>query len=230
MVLYLFPAKEDPMRNLFNLDNPVVQFLARVGDLIIVNALFLICCVPLVTIGASIAAMHKVTQAIAFDEDNGIVKTFFRGFRENFRQATAAWLLMVVFAVSVACNYLIIAGFAAGNMALVLKWLLIVLSALVVILAAYLFPLLARYQNTLRQHAMNALILAVVKLPRTVGLVGLSILPVLIAVISFQTFLQTLIFWVVVGFGFTSYMSSTLLKPVFREMEDKTGAGVQVMT
>ena len=64
------------MRNLFNLDNPFVQFLARVGDLIIVNVLFLLCCLPVVTAGASVAAMHKVTQAMALDEDNGIVKTF----------------------------------------------------------------------------------------------------------------------------------------------------------
>lgn len=218
------------MRNLFNLDNPVVQFLARVGDLIIVNVLFLICCVPVVTIGASISAMHKVTQAIAFDEDNGIAKTFFRGFRENFKQATLVWLMMLVFAVSMGCNYLIIVGFTVGNTALILKWVLVIFGALVVILAAWMFPLMARYQNTLRQHAMNALILAVVKLPRTVGLVVLSLLPVLIAVLSIQTFLTTLIFWLALGFGFTSYMSGVLLKPVFREMEDKTGPGVQVMT
>ena len=81
------------MKNLFNLDNPFVQFLSRVGDLIIVNTLFLLCCVPVVTVGASAAALHKVSQAIILDEDNGTIKTFFRGFRENFRQATALWLM-----------------------------------------------------------------------------------------------------------------------------------------
>lgn len=217
------------MKNLFNLDNPFVQFLTRVGDLIIVNVLFLICCVPVVTIGASITAMHKVTQAIIFDEDNGTVKTFFRGFRENFKQATIVWVLMLIFMVSMAFNYLIIKGFLAGTAAVAMQWLLVVLAAVVVVLAVYLFPLMARYQNTLRQHAMNALILAVVKLPRTVGLVALCLLPVLIAVISFQTFLTTLIFWAAVGFGFTSYMSSSLLKPVFRELENRDGPGVQIM-
>ena len=217
------------MKNLFNLDNPFIQFLARVGDLIIVNVLFLACCIPVVTIGAAITAMHKVTQAIALDEDNGIAKTFFRGFRENFKQATIVWVLMLVFAVSCGCNYLIITGFTVGLAAQVLQWVVILLTAVVVVLAAYLFPLIARYQNTIRQHAVNALILAVVKLPRTVALVALSALPVLIAVISFQTFLQTLIFWLALGFGFTSYMSSVLLKPVFAELEDTTGAGVQIM-
>lgn len=217
------------MKNLFNLDNPFIQFLARVGDLIIVNFLFLVCCVPVVTIGASICAMDKVTQAIVHDDDNGIVKTFFRGFRENFKQATIVWLLMVLFAVSGACNYLVIVGFTAGTVATVLKCVLAILAAVVVILAVYMFPLMARYQNTLREHAVNALILSVVKLPRTIGLVFLAVLPILIAVLSIQTFLNTLVFWITVGFGFTSYMSGMLMKPIFKELEDKTGPGVQIM-
>lgn len=214
------------MRNLFNLDNPFVQFLARVGDLIIVNVLFLLCCLPVVTVGASLAAMQKVTQAIALEEDNGIVKTFFRGLRENFRQATALWVMILVFAVSMLFNYLIVMGFTAGTVSVVLKWVLVILAVLVLVLAVYMFPLLARYQNTIREHAVNALILAVVKLPRTIALVALAALPVLIAVISMQTFLQTLIFWLTVGFGFVSYIASVLLKPVFRELE--TGK-VQIM-
>ena len=214
------------MRNLFNLDNPFVQFLARVGDLIIVNVLFLVCCLPVVTVGASLAAMQKVTQAMALDEDNGIVKTFFRGFRENFKQATLLWLMMLVFGVSMLCNYLLITGFIAGTLATVLKCVLVVFSVLVLVMAVYMFPLMARYQNSLREHAANALILAVVKLPRTVALLVLCALPVVIAVISIQTFLQTLIFWLAVGFGFVSYMSSILLKPVFAELEN---GNVQLM-
>lgn len=218
------------MKNLFNLDNPFIQFLSRVGDLIILNFLFLVCSVPVFTIGASIAAMQKTTQAIVYDEDNGTLKTFFRAFRDNFKQATIVWLLMLLFAASCVCNYLLISGFIEGMAAMLLKWLIVVLSAVVVILAVYIFPLIVRYRNTLREHAMNALILSVVKLPRTIGLVALAALPVIIAVISLQTFLTTLVFWMAVGFGFTSYMSSVLLKPVFAELEDKTGPGVQIMT
>ena len=164
------------------------------------------------------------------DEDNGIFKTYVRAFRENFRQATVVWLLMAVFAAAMAANYMLISGFVAGTAASVLKGVLVVLIAVVLILAAYIFPLMARYSNTLRQHATNALILAVVKLPRTVGLVLLSAMPLLILSISIQTFLNTLVFWLAIGFGFTGYMSSTLLRPVFRELENQDGPGVQVMT
>ena len=214
------------MRDFFNIESPFMQLLTRVGDLIIVNALYLVCCVPIVTIGAATAALHKVAQAIVYDTDNGIVKTFFRAFRDNFKQATALWLMILVFAVSMLCNYLILVGFAAGTLATVLKALLVVFSGLVLVLAVYMFPLMARYQNTLHQLATNALILAVVKLPRTLGLMILWALPVVIAVISMQTFLQTLVFWLTVGFGFVGYMSGVLLKPVFAELES---GKVQVM-
>ena len=217
------------MKELFNIESPFMQLLTRVGDLIIVNFLFLVCCTPLVTIGASAAALHKVTQAIVLDEDNGIVKTFFRAFRDNFRQATALWLMVVVFAAAMVCNYLLIGTFVAGMAGTVLKGVLVLAAVVVLLLAAYMFPLMVRYTNTMRQHAVNALILSVVKLPRTVALVLLSGLPILILCLSLETFVSTMVFWLTIGFAFTGYMSAVVLKPVFRELEDSTGPGVQIM-
>ena len=103
------------MKDLFNIESPFMQLLTRVGDLIIVNVLYLLCCVPIVTIGAATAALHKVGQAIVYDTDNGIAKTFFRAFRDNFKQATALWLMMVVFAAAMGCNYLLISGFGSAE-------------------------------------------------------------------------------------------------------------------
>ena len=214
------------MRDFFNIESPFMQLLTRVGDLIIVNALYLVCCVPIVTIGAATAALHKVGQAIVYDTDNGIFKTFLRAFRENFRQSTALWLMMVVFGAAMVCNYMLISGFVAGTAATVLKSALVVAIGLVLVMASYMFPLMVRYTNTIRELAVNALILAVVKLPRTLGLMILWAMPVVIAVISMQTFLQTLVFWLTVGFGFVGYMSGVLLKPVFAELES---GKVQIM-
>ena len=125
-----------------------------------------------------------------------------------------------------ACNYLLISGFVAGTLATILKSVLVVAIGLVLVLAAYMFPLMVRYTNTIRELATNALILAVVKLPRTVGLVLLSALPLVVMVLSLETFLKTLIFWLSVGFGFTAYMSAILMKPIFSELEN---GNVQLM-
>lgn len=217
------------MKNLFSMDNPFIQFLARVGDLICANALFLICCIPIFTIGASAAALHKVTQDLACEAEKGIFRTFFTAFRDNFRQAALSGLLVMLFFAGMGCNLLLVQAYCAGTPAAVLRCLLGAVVILLLAETAYLFPLIVRYDNTLREHAINAGVLAIVKLPRTIALVLLNILPVLILMISPETFLETLVFWLTLGFAFSSYLGSVLLVPVFTEMEAPGGPNLQPM-
>lgn len=207
------------MKNLFNLENPFFQFLSRVGDLILTNALFLLCCLPVVTAGASLAAMTKITQDIVYDCDTGIWKTFWRAFKENFKRATAVWLVVLVVIVSLVCDLLLIMTYFEGTVATVMYILLALLVVLVASVCAYMIPLLVRYENTVREHLNNAIVLAIIKLPKTIGMVLLNLLPLLILILSVQLFVQTLIFWVIIGFSFVSYMESNMLKSVFEELE-----------
>ena len=217
------------MKSLFNLDNPFMQFLARVGDLILANFLFLICSLPVITIGPALTGLHKVTQKIADDSLNSTVKTFFEGFRENFRQAAVSWAGLLIFLICMVCNYLLIISYFTGNTAKVLKALLFFLVCVVLGISAYLFPLMVRYENTLVNHIRNAGILAVIKLPRTLGMLLLNNLPFLLLYFSIPTFSKTFVFWLVIGFGFTSYISSIWLLPVFREMEAPKGPNMRIL-
>ena len=120
--------------------------------------------------------------------------------------------------------------YLTGTLAVVLKGALFVLAVLVLAVAVYLFPLMTRYDNALREHVKNAMILAVAKLPRTVVMVLVTSLPVLVPYFSLPTFFQTLPFFFIIGFSFMSYVSSQLLVPVFQELEGgpggaKRGAG-----
>ena len=208
------------MKNIFNLDSPMMQMLTRAGDMILLNVLCLICCVPVITAGASIAAMHKMMQEIVYDTDSSTVKGFFRAFKANFKQATILWLTTLLVIVSLGCDVLLIITFFSGSESI--KWmfgLLAVLAVLVCCVVSYMFPLIVRYENTLRQHLTNAAVLAIIKLPRTIGLVALNLLPLILLCLSLNAFLQTLIFWIFIGFSFTTYMEVILLKPVFTELE-----------
>lgn len=207
------------MKSFFNLDNPFMQFLARIGDMILVNFLFIVCSLPVFTVGASLSALYKVAQDMAIEEDRGSVRRFFRAFRENFRQATATWLLVLVFFIGMGCNLLLIQAYLTGLAAQVCKWLLYVIIFLMLGITAYLFPLIARYENTLRQHFTNASVLAIVKLPRTVAAVALNILPFVIAYFSIPTFIRTMVFWFALGFSMVGYINSTLFQPVFAQIE-----------
>lgn len=208
------------MKDLFNLESPLMQMLTRIGDMILLNVLFLLCSIPVITLGASLAAMNKMLQEIVYDSDSSTVKGFFRAFKANFRQATVVWLIVLLIIASLFCDYLLIITFFSGSEAV--RWmlgLLAVLAVLVLSVVSYMVPMLVRYDSRLKQHVNNAIILVFLKLPRTIGLLALNLLPLIILALSLNVFIQTLIFWVFIGFAFTTYMGTLLLKPVFDELE-----------
>ncbi len=207
------------MRNLFNYENPFIQFLVRVGDLMILNVLFILCSAPVVTLGASLTALHRVTQNMLFEQEEPLLKAFFRAFRQNFKQSTLAWLVELVVIVSLVCDVLLVMAYFNGGLAKAMYILVAVLAILVAGVYAYLMPLIARYENGMRQQVNNAVILAIIKLPKTLLLVFLNLLPVILVLISVPVFVQTLIFWVVIGFAFVSFIESSILKPVFQQLE-----------
>ena len=207
------------MRNLFNYENPFIQFLVRVGDLLILNVLFILCSAPVVTLGASLTALHRVTQNMLFEQEEPLLKAFFRAFRQNFKQSTLAWLVELVVIVSLVCDVLLVMAYFNGGLAKAMYILVAVLAILVAGVYAYLMPLIARYENGMRQQVNNAVVLAIIKLPKTLLLVFLNLLPVILVLISVPVFVQTLIFWVVIGFAFVSFIESSILKPVFQQLE-----------
>ena len=218
------------MKDLFNPDNPFMQFLSRVGEMILANFLFLLCSLPVVTAGAALTALHKVTQNIAEDTDDGVLRTFFRAFRRDWKQATAAWLLMLVFYAGMGCNLLLALSYLQGAALTVCKAIIGVLCVIVLAVGAYLFPLIARYENTLKEHFVNAGVLALVKLPRTLAMAVLNALPLILAYVSMKVFVSTLVFWLTLGFAFVCYIAAWLLMPVFREMEKPGGPYFRPMT
>lgn len=83
------------MRGVFNPDSPMMRALGVVWDLIVLNLLFLVCCIPVVTIGPAITALHYVTTKMAGEKDGTpVVGNFFKSFRANFRQGVLMGILL----------------------------------------------------------------------------------------------------------------------------------------
>ena len=80
------------MQKLFSLDGRLVKTLTRLTDIIILNTLFIVCCLPIFTIGASLTALATMWHRLLKGEDTDLVFHFFRLFRTNFKQATVIWL------------------------------------------------------------------------------------------------------------------------------------------
>lgn len=207
------------MKNFFSLENPLIQLLSRACDLMIINFLFLISCIPVVTVGAAICGMMKVCQGIVTGDERGTWNTYWTGFKNSFKQATIVWLCVLVVAASLFCYWLLIVNFCRGTLAIILLIVMAVIAIICLSLVVYLFPLIARYENTLREHVKNAGILAITRLLLTPLLIVFSAAPFLLPLISLQAFMQTLIFWVIIGFGFLCHMANLLLKPIYGILE-----------
>ena len=83
------------MGRFFSMDNKFFTFMNKVADLCILNIICLVCCIPIVTAGASITAMYYVTLKMVRNEEAYIVWSFFKSFKDNFKQATIINLIMI---------------------------------------------------------------------------------------------------------------------------------------
>lgn len=131
------------------LDSPFMRFLGTLADLMILNMLTVLCCIPVITAGASFTAMHYVLQKLVRGEENYISKQFFHSFKENFGQATLIWIVMAAVYMALFVDWRILR--MQGEQFSVIFVVLLYVAALIIFLyTLYIFPVLARYKNTIR--------------------------------------------------------------------------------
>lgn len=207
------------MNKLFNYDNPVFQVLGRLTDLAVLGMLFLVCCLPVVTVGAAASAIFRAVYDLTLERGSGAVKNYFRAFRSNFKQATGAWLLALLGFFSLFCDWFLLKLYFDGTAFTVLSCVVLVLALGLVGLLCYLFALIARYENTFLEHVRNAFILSIRYFHKTLLMVLIQMLPLLMASYMPYVLINTLLFWILFCAGFTYQANAYLLRPVFEKLE-----------
>ena len=204
---------------LFNTDSRIMIFLSRVADLVILNILWLVCCVPVVTIGASTTAMYHVIRHWQKDSVSSIMRDFFQSFKEDFKQATPVYLILLIPTVAVVMNAMLI--FNPDNSAAVPSYLLVIwfISALILLfISSFVYPVMAFFADSIFKTLRNAMVLALANLPRTILISILNLLPVILLFVNLSFFLQSSIFWLLIGGALVAYLNMSILKPVFKKL------------
>ncbi|MCD8154642.1 MAG: DUF624 domain-containing protein [Clostridiales bacterium] len=203
------------MGNFFNMDNRFFSALGRVADLIILNLLCIVCCIPVFTAGASITAMFYVTLKLARNEDVYIVKGFFKSFKQNFKQATIINLLMILVGVLILFD-LYIARNMEGTVFQVLTVVFMVFAIVYLMIFLYIYPILAKFDNTIRNTFTNSFLMALRHLPRTILMLLISCVPVLILFIPNYTILSVLSgLFILLGFSTVAWCNSKIFVKIF---------------
>ena len=199
------------MNRLFDMEGPVITFLARITDYMLLNLLFIVCCIPVVTIGASITALHYVIFKEVFDqEEPGIFKTFFKAFGQNFKQATAIWLGVLAVAAIIALDVKILTADGAHLTGWFLA-LIIVVAIAVFVIAMYSLALTARFENTMRQTIKNAMLMSIRHAPKSVVMMLVYLSP--FALVMWQAW--GIMAVLLVGFSCAVYINSFVRKDIF---------------
>ncbi len=208
------------MSSFFNMDSPVMRFLSRLCDLIILNLLTIVCCIPVVTAGASITALFSVTLKMVKGEESYILRGFFKGFKENFKQSTIIWLIIAVLGLFLFVDYRA-AAVLPGNMKDIFQVLIGAVVIVYLMVFTYIFPYVARFRNDIKNIFKNSLLIAVLNLPWTLVLIICPLALFFITFLTTTTLVYGSMLWILFGFALVAYLSSIIFRKVFVKYEPK---------
>ncbi len=201
------------------LDNGVTRFLGKVADFMILNILWIVCSIPIITIGASTTAMYSVMLKLVKNEEGYIAKGFLKAFKDNLKQSTLIWLLYLIFGIVIAVDFRLL-GIMNPSIRTVIQVFLIFMSILLISMGIYGFALQARYENTVKNTLKNALILTVAKMPYTLLMLVITVAPVIITFLTVRTLLLGSLLWILLGVAVVVWLNSMILRKVFLIFED----------
>lgn len=157
----------------FGENNPVWKAINRYADMLLTGVLFVITCLPVVTIGASLCAFYYTAMDSLRKEDGYIFKRYFSSFGKNFKKATILWLIMLAIAAVLGLDVY----FWLVNSQVQFSGVMLGISGILCFLwfmtFMFVFPLQTRFENSIGKTLQNAFMIGLGRLPFTVGVLVL---------------------------------------------------------
>ena len=175
------------MGNLFRVDGKLMHYGTKLGYLLWLQALTVLCSLPVVTAGAAFTAMHKVLLQIYRDSEAQITKTYLKSFFQNFWQATALWLIYVVFFALLILDYLLAIQSTAPLLRITVYFLPILAIAGYLSLV-WIFPLQSRYENTVLQTIKLSFTVLLFRPLTAIIMAVLTLIPLALLMITMYAF------------------------------------------
>lgn len=201
------------------IDNPIMRGMGRLADFIILNLLWVVCSIPIITIGASTTALYTVMLKLVKNEEGYIAKGFLKAFKENFKQSTIMWIIFLLISIVFVVDFASI-KLMSDKIGGILQILFLFMGALLTAWMVYAFALQARFVNTVKNTLKNAMILVFAKLPFTVLIVLLTVGPVLMTFLTVRTLVIGVMVWFFAGVSLVAWLNSYLLRFVFKKLEE----------
>lgn len=205
------------MDRLFSLNSPVIVFLTKVGELMILNVLTILLCLPVVTAGAALTALYYTTIRMVRDEETYIFKGYMKSFRENLKQSVIIWLIVLAVGCLLYYDFFVLVQFPASALRTAGLVILTLVTVCFTAMAVYVFPVLSRFENTVKNTMKNAFLMGIFNLPRTILVVLIHLVPVTMVLLTLQAMPVIFLF----GFSGVAFLSSYSFSAIFKRYEPK---------
>ena len=197
-------------------DNKFFSFMSFVGDIILLNVLFIITSLPIVTIGVSLTALYASLKKRIHGHESYPAKDYFKYWKENAKNSMIIWCVLLPFLIGMILFTMYIANHLE-NLAAVCVYFLFFLILLFIL--TYVFPLQATFINKPLRILLNSLLTAIRHLPYTLALIFITSIPVCITLYFPRALYFTFAYWLLLGFSLSTIVSVLLTERVFKHYD-----------
>lgn len=199
---------------IFCYNSPLMKFLNRLADIMLLNILYLVCSLPLITAGAAQTALYSCVMNLDGPNEQPVFRRYFKVFCADFCRSTAlfgVWLVAMLLVLLNLWFYFIFLREIDGWY----RVLPMIPAVLLLLVSSYLFPLQAYFDSGFLQLLKNAVSLTFVHLPMTVIITAINCIPVLLLYFKTDIFVYLMAVWTLFGFALIAYLNGYLCKRVF---------------
>ncbi|MFQ9514541.1 MAG: YesL family protein [Eubacterium sp.] len=202
---------------MFNIDGKFFGFISRLGDLVILNVLFWVCCIPVFTIGAATTAMYSVTKKMAENKESYIIRSFFQAFKENFKQSTIMWLILMVLALIPLIDFYIISFMEKGIAQTLFRGFMLLSLIVIIFVIIYALTLQCTFENTIKNTLKNALFISLGHAPWSIVITILTLSPYISLLYFGKYFGVELLAILLIWFSGVAYINSFILNRIYKK-------------
>jgi uncharacterized membrane protein YesL len=206
------------MKGFFNYDGYLSKVLTKVMYIVSLNFLFLLSSILIFTAGSAYTAMYTVLFSYLKNDEPDIIKSYFRAFRGNWKKSFFIWSGMLIVLGTLMFNYYMLYQGQIPFAGLIRIFINIVLFVWMIMLA-YVFPVIAYFENTITGYIKFTLGLSFAKLPFTVAVLLIMTLPVIFILFLAQYIPMAALLFLCCGVSLPAYFSGKMFLRLFRDYE-----------
>lgn len=203
------------MDKLLGYDNKFFELLGKVSDIVILNFLCIVFSIPVFTIGSSITSLYYVSLKIVNDEEPYIFKTFIKSFKSNLKVSTIIWMIFMFIGGILFLDMYICNQIQSEIIITILKFIFTIVGIIYVFALSYIFPIISKFENTIKNTMINSILISIQNLPYTIIITVINIMPLILLIFLPNSWGYVLFFYITIGIGATSFINALFFNKIF---------------